>query len=184
MSYDIFLSYSNLDRHIAEELEDELKAKGLTCFLAEKSLPGGTEWIPKLREAIKESDYILLLLTPRSIGRPWVNLEIGAAWMEGKTIIPLIQFVDIKELPDVIKYNQVKFIETEKQKLELFHELTSKERKNVQRIDISLPFLMDQISIARSKMEQVRFQPNLFIGCGGEGQSSQVCLPLILDLIL
>jgi hypoxanthine phosphoribosyltransferase len=168
MKFDVFLSYSHLDRDIAEELERKLSTNGLTCFLAEKSIQTGTEWIKKVQEAIKESENVLILITPRSIDSRWVYMEVGAAWIENKTIFPLTQFVDFSELPEVMRNLQVKCIETEKQKLDFIHEMIAKGTKNNQ-IVISLDFLSDQVRIAKSKMDQDRFQPNLFIGCGRGG---------------
>lgn len=168
MKYDLFLSYSHLDRHIAEELETKLTSVGLTCFLAEKSLMSGTDWIQEVREAIKDSERILILVTPRSINSKWVYMETGAAWMEDKIVIPLLQFIDLSNLPEVMTNFQAKYIETEKQKLDFIHEMAGKDIKP-NRVNITMDFIVDQVRNARSRMDQVRFQPNLFIGCGRGG---------------
>ncbi len=168
MKYDLFLSYSHLDRHIAEELEIKLTFTGLTCFLAEKSLTGGTEWVSEVRAALKDSERILILVTPRSINSKWVYMEVGAAWMEDKTVTPLLQFVDLSQLPEVMTKFQAKYIETEKQKLDFIHEMTGKAVKHDQ-INITMEFIVDQVRNAKSRMDQARFQPNLFIGCGRGG---------------
>jgi hypoxanthine phosphoribosyltransferase len=168
MNHDIFLSYSHLDSKIAVELREKFLASGLTCFMAEKSVEVGDQWIHQIREAIRESEIILILITPRSIGSKWVYLEVGAAWMENKRIIPLTQFVDISDLPELIKNLQIKTIETEKDKLNLVHELIS--RKGVSApVIITFEFIVDKIRLAKSQMDKDRFQPNLFVGLGRGG---------------
>jgi hypoxanthine phosphoribosyltransferase len=168
MSYDVFLSYSHLDSNIALELREKFLASGLTCFLAEKSLDVGNQWIDQVREAIRESETILILITPRSVGSKWVYMEVGAAWMESKKIIPLTQFVDVSDLPDLIKNLQARSIETEREKLNLVYELIGRKGATVPVI-ITLDFIVDKIRIAKSFMDQDMFQPNLFIGVGRGG---------------
>jgi len=168
MKYNIFLSYSHLDRSLALELAHKFSASGLKCFLSEKDLSSGDEWVKKIRESIKESERVMLLITPRSVKSPWIFIEAGAAWMENKPIIPLVQFVDVGELPEIIKGVQFKNIETEVAKLDLVHEFANMNDRN-ESFDISLEFIFDQVRLAKSNMEQDRFEPNLFIGSGRGG---------------
>ncbi|RPJ24572.1 MAG: TIR domain-containing protein [Chloroflexi bacterium] len=168
MRYDIFLSYSHLDSNIALELREKFLASGLTCFMAEKSLEVGDQWINQVREAIRESETILILITPRSVSSKWVYMEVGAAWMENKKIIPLTQFVDISGLPELIKNLQAKSIETEKEKLGLVYELIGRKGATAPVI-ITFEFIVDKIRLAKSLMDKDRFQPNLFIGLGRGG---------------
>jgi hypoxanthine phosphoribosyltransferase len=123
--------------------------------------------MPEVRESIRESERVLILITPRSASSKWVYIEAGAAWMENRIIVPLIQFVDLSELPEIMRNVQAKRIETEAQKLNLVHEMANIEGKSSS-VEISLDFIADQIRLARSKMDRERFQPNLFIG-GGRG---------------
>jgi len=168
MIYDIFLSYSHLDSNIASELREKFLASGLSCFMAEKSLEVGNQWINQVREAIRESENILILITPRSIASKWVYMEVGAAWMENKKIIPLTQFVDISELPELIKNLQATSIETEREKLNLVYELIGRKGTTAPVI-INLDFIVDKIQHAKSLIDQDMFQPNLFIGVGRGG---------------
>ena len=60
---------------------------------AEKDIAVATQWEHAIREALQASEYILLLLTPRSVDRHWVLLETGAAWALEKEIIPALVHV-------------------------------------------------------------------------------------------
>lgn len=162
MGQDIFLSYSHLDKQIALELYTRFSASGLTCFLAEKSLHAGDDWILEVRTAIQESEYVLILITPRSMDSKWVYLEVGAAWMEKKKIIPLTLFVDLTNLPELIKNIQARSIETEEEKLSLIYELTGK----VGPVSNSIDYIIAQIRLTKIEMAKDRVQPDLVIGVG------------------
>lgn len=168
MKFDIFLSYSHPDEHIAHELEQKFTASGLRCFSMGTSLHGGDEWVRKVRESVKESENIVILITPRSVDSKWIFIEVGAAWMENKRIIPVLQFVNMSELPEVIKNVQCVRIETEAEKLSLIHNIANT-RETESSVKISLDFLLDNVQHAKSKMNQDRFTPNLFIGSGRGG---------------
>ena len=43
-----------------------------------------------------------MLLSRYSIDRPWVLIEIGAAWVLGKRIVAIIDKVTPEEMPDII----------------------------------------------------------------------------------
>jgi hypothetical protein len=40
-------------------------------------------------EALKRADVLIVLASPESVGRPWVNFEAGAVWLRGIPVIPL-----------------------------------------------------------------------------------------------
>ena len=57
---------------------------GATTFRDDRDIHGGDDIPEEIRRQIKQSKEILVLLTPESINRPWVTLEIGAAWGKSK----------------------------------------------------------------------------------------------------
>lgn len=122
--FDVFISYTAADSHIAEELRDELIEKRLSCFMAEKDVRVGIQWNETIRNALIGSSRILLLVTPRSIQKHWPLMETGAAWVLGKEIIPALINIDPKDLPDPIAVHQARVIETTKQRQSLVNELS------------------------------------------------------------
>lgn len=168
MKYDIFLSYSHLDRALAKELDAKFAASGLRCFLSEKDLSSGVAWVENIRDSIRESDRVMLLITPNSIRSRWIFIEAGAAWMQNKPIIPLVEFVEISDLPEIIKGVQIKNIETELEKLTLVQEMANTGNK-AESINVSLDYIFDKVGLAKSNMDQDRFEPNLFVGSGRGG---------------
>lgn len=164
-TYDIFLSYSHRDEHIAQELVARLQSSGLNCFLAAKDIAPGDNWKAEIRHAIRCSDKVLLLVTPRSKGSVWVTLETGAAWMDEKQLIPLTQFVEPKELGDIPNEYQIHAIETEKQKVELVNHLKASRMEP----QLSFPEMLSKIDNALAQMDGDRFTPDIVIGSGRDG---------------
>lgn len=122
--FDVFISYATDDSAIADELRNDLEENGLKCFMAEKDIQVATEWQDSIRAVLIGSKRVLVLLTPRSINRPWVLMETGAAWALGKTLIPALSQVSVKDLLDPIRRHQARVIETTAQRKALVNELT------------------------------------------------------------
>jgi len=114
-TYDVFISYGHLDAHIANELRTALVDKKLTCFMAEKDLQIAAEWQGQIKDALRGSRTILVLLTPRSFDRPWVLLETGAAWALGIPLIPALIQLSPDQLIDPIRRYQARVVETGEQ---------------------------------------------------------------------
>lgn len=122
--FDVFISYAAGDSAIANELRNDIEKNGLRCFMAEKDIQVATEWQESIREALVGSKRVLVLLTPRSINRPWVLMETGAAWALGKALIPALSHVAVNELLDPLRRYQARVIETTAQRQALVNELT------------------------------------------------------------
>jgi len=54
-----------------------------------ESISAGDEWLESIDQALQESAVMLILCSPSSIRRPWINFEAGAAWMRKIPLIPL-----------------------------------------------------------------------------------------------
>ena len=69
-SYDLFISYTQKDGEIAASLARQLRDAGVTCFMADRRILAAAEWEPTLREALRSSKRVLLLMTPPVEGKP------------------------------------------------------------------------------------------------------------------
>jgi TIR domain len=131
-SYDLFISYTQKDGEIAASLATQLHDAGVTCFMADRSILAAAEWEPTLREALRSSKSVLLLMTPRSKASLWVAAEAGAAWVLQKELIPVLMFVDPGELFEPLRKFQARVAETPQQLHSLVNELASN-RQNLRR---------------------------------------------------
>lgn len=97
--YDVFLSYSSIDKDRAREVVETLEKHGLTCFLAEDSLRAGDEFSNEIREALIGAREVWFLASKNSNKSDWVQRELGAAWGLKKHIVPLLYQCAIENLP-------------------------------------------------------------------------------------
>src|SRR5439155_5393891 len=86
--------------HITEEAGVAAKLKAalardflqmLDVFVSSdgESISAGDDWLKSIDNALQQSALMLILCSPSSIRRPWINFEAGAAWMRKIPLIPL-----------------------------------------------------------------------------------------------
>jgi hypothetical protein len=104
--YLVFVSHSTKDRWIAKQISQLLESSGVDFgvkpFLDERDIVVGDSIPDTIRQKIKECNEFLVLLTKNSIERPWVLIEISAAWGHGKRIIAVIDKVTPEEMPEIM----------------------------------------------------------------------------------
>lgn len=104
--YLVFISHSAKDRWIAKQIANIVEEKGQKCgvktFLDEKDIESGGSIPESIRKNIQACDEFIVLLSRYSVDRPWVLIEIGAAWVLEKRIVAIIDKVSPDEMPDVI----------------------------------------------------------------------------------
>lgn len=101
----VFISHSEKDRWIAKQIsrliEDRGRAYRVKTFLDEKDIQAGESIAESIRKNIQDCDEFIVLLTRYSVVRPWVLIEIGAAWGLQKRIVTIIDKVSPDEMPDI-----------------------------------------------------------------------------------
>lgn len=111
----VFISHAAADRKLAEYLRDELvkRRPGTEFFLS--SRPGhirtGHEWWQTIQQQLRSADAYIVLLTPISIGRPWIPFETGAAWMTNRLLLTVSAGLDKTALPNPLAFFQVNSLE-------------------------------------------------------------------------
>jgi len=78
---------------------------GATTFRDDRDINGGDDIPETIRKEIKRSRELVVLLTPQSVNRPWVLLEVGAAWGWSKhlRITAILYHVQIDAIPAMIQ---------------------------------------------------------------------------------
>jgi hypothetical protein len=90
----IFVSFVHEDEKIASAVQDLLQAEldlreGVFLSSDKSQIYAGDLWLQKIKEALSSAEIVILMLSKRSVARPWVNFEAGAAWLVDKTLIPV-----------------------------------------------------------------------------------------------
>ena len=75
----VFLSYAHNDSFLAKEITYALEERGLDVWNAEMQILPGDNFAEKTSEALKESDAMIVLITPESLNSKNVLMEIGFA---------------------------------------------------------------------------------------------------------
>jgi hypothetical protein len=71
-------------------------------FVDEKDIEGGQSIPESVRIGIEQCDEFVVLLSRYSKDRPWVLVEIGAAWGLRKPIVVITDKIAPKEMPDIL----------------------------------------------------------------------------------
>lgn len=103
--YRVFFSHSHKDSWIARQCARLIEESGksqVSVYVDEKEIEGGQSIPESVRTAIEQCDEFLVLLSRYSKDRPWVLIEMGAAWGLRKPIVVIIDKIAPKEMPDII----------------------------------------------------------------------------------
>lgn len=97
--YDLFLSFSSQDRHIAEAIVERAERLGLRCFAFTRGLRGGDIYAEMIRKAIRSSREMAVIVSERSLRSKWVKFESAAGWGLQKRITPILVNLKPASLP-------------------------------------------------------------------------------------
>ena len=102
----MFFSHSHKDRWIAKQCVKLIEEGGrghIRVFLDERDIEVGQSIADSVRSNIRQCDEFIVLLSRYSKDRPWVLTEIGTAWGLEKLISVIMDKVEPKDIPDIVK---------------------------------------------------------------------------------
>jgi len=102
--YLVFVSHATADRWLATVLCEKLEETGAQTFRDDRDIEGGDDIPDEIRRQIIRSNEMVVLLTPHSVDRAWVLLEVGAAWGRRRKarIVVVLCHVEVDTIPDII----------------------------------------------------------------------------------
>lgn len=115
----IFISYSRRDGSYANKLYRALSHLHVGGFLDQVDIAAGASWDNAIREAIRDADAVVVLLSENSVQSNFVLAELGVAWNLDKPIIPVIPpgaDLSSAELPPILQ--DLKFVDARRQTTE------------------------------------------------------------------
>ncbi|MBZ0276415.1 MAG: response regulator [Anaerolineae bacterium] len=87
----VFISYSRHDwDQYVKPLVDFLAQEGFNVWLDQNLLLGGEDWLDKINEALASCTYMVLCVSPRSLGSMYVKFEYRYFIHHHKPLIPVI----------------------------------------------------------------------------------------------
>jgi TIR domain len=90
----LFISHISEEKEFAAQLKTVLTRDFLgldEVFVSSdtESIGAGEEWLQSVATALRECAIVVILCSPDSVRRPWINFEAGAAWMRDIPIVPV-----------------------------------------------------------------------------------------------
>jgi predicted transcriptional regulator len=90
----IFLSHISNEGLLALVLKEWIQTifKGrIRVFVSSdiQNITAGDKWLDNLGKALSSARVLIVLCSPYSVTKPWVNFEIGCAWVKQIPIIPI-----------------------------------------------------------------------------------------------
>lgn len=105
----VFISYASLDADLAGQLAEVLEEEGLEVWDERREVLPGENWATRIGQGLEESDAMVVLFTPNSIGSDSVRsnafFAIGQMQYEDR-LVPVLVFDDdapSDEIPWVLK---------------------------------------------------------------------------------
>jgi hypothetical protein len=101
IQYEIFLSYSTQDSQWVKEFNSTLQESGLKTWFDMNSISPGSIIIDKMEQALRESQSLVIILSPNNLNNPNTFFELGAAIADDKQIlIVLTEDFDSNKIPE------------------------------------------------------------------------------------
>ena len=101
--YRVFVSHATTDKYLAKIVCEKVEAVGATAFRDDRDIGGGEDIPDKIRSEIVQCDELVVLLTPDSVLREWVKLEVGAAWGRYKLVVAILCHTKVVQIPAIIR---------------------------------------------------------------------------------
>jgi len=90
----VFISHIHEEAPVAVVLQQMIRSAFLNFlqpFVSSdrESIQAGRKWLDGVEHALNEAVVEIVLCSPESIQKPWINFEAGAGWIRGIPVIPV-----------------------------------------------------------------------------------------------
>lgn len=112
MAINVFISHISEEGNIALLLKEIISrdfGEHVKVFVSSDhtSIDAGAVWLTTLKEALVKADVVIILCSNASVQRPWVQFELGGAWLRGTPVIPICHAKMLtKDLPIPLSWLQ------------------------------------------------------------------------------
>jgi hypothetical protein len=121
----IFISLTHSDTEIAQAIhyvlstlfDHHIKVDFSTSKEIESGIKPGEDWIAWIEDQVKTCDFVLALMTPTSVRKPWVLWELGAVYgaaaamksQSARKIRPLLYRIRDDDIPAPLRDNKIQY---------------------------------------------------------------------------
>ena len=86
--HDVFVSYSSLDKPVADAVCATLEQRGVRCWIAPRDILAGTDWGEAIIGGIEQSRIMVLVFSSNANASQQVKREVERAVNKGLTVVP------------------------------------------------------------------------------------------------
>jgi hypothetical protein len=94
----VFVSHSAADTWVAKQIARAIAECGATSFVDEADIDAGTDFEEIILASLERADELVVLITPWALDRPYIWVELGAAWSRRIPIVALLHGMTAAEL--------------------------------------------------------------------------------------
>lgn len=123
----VFISYSTKDQLQAEAVRNVIEQNGITCWMAPRDIPGGSNYTREIPIAIRGCQAFVLMLSQNAQNSHWVLKELDSAVNAGKVILPF-------QLEDITLTDEFNFLLTGAQRYDAYQKKAEALQNLVKRI--------------------------------------------------
>lgn len=124
----VFISYSTKDQLQAEAVRNVIEQNGITCWMAPRDIPGGSNYTKEIPIAIRGCQAFVLMLSQNAQDSHWVLKELDSAVNAGKVILPF-------QLEDITLTDEFNFLLTGTQRYDAYQKKSEALQNLVMRIN-------------------------------------------------
>ena len=130
---EVFLSYTSDDTELARRIAETLMAAGINTWWDKWCIYSGDSLRQKIDEGLGDCTHFLVLLTPQSINKPWVNAEMDAALVrkldDQCKFLPVRHDLPVSALPPLLKALFSPTVTTDEEIKQLINDIYGVSRK-------------------------------------------------------
>lgn len=167
----VFLSYTSDDTELARTIAEALTAAGIDTWWSEWSIAPGDSLRQKIDEGLADCTHFLVLLTPQSIDKPWVNAEMDAALVQRLEnqckFLPVRHDLPVSALPPLLRGMLSPTVTTDEEIKQLINDIYGVSRKP--------PLGPPPSAVAAARQADTGYSPaatavaHLFVECSKHG---------------
>jgi hypothetical protein len=91
----IFISHISEEAPVAHTLKDWIEStfpERCAVFVSSdiRDIPAGSRWLEEIEQALGAARVLLVVCSPLSLTRPWINVETGCALIKRVPVVPAL----------------------------------------------------------------------------------------------
>ena len=101
--YKVFIAHTAQDAPLALRIRQRIEEVGAEAWLDSPEPDFGAGFLETVHGPLGKSDEVLVIASKKSVQNFWMSGEVGAAIALGKKIIPVMESIELSDLPVALR---------------------------------------------------------------------------------